>query len=57
MMAFKQASELVKGDPTCEYFNNFLEKNKAMMPEDWKGAFDHDQKLEPPEIEFEDEDS
>ena len=53
-MAFKMCADHQKSDPAMEYFNTFMEKHKAMAPEDWKGGWDHDKKLEPPEIEFED---
>jgi hypothetical protein len=56
MMAFKMASDQVKYDAPLEYFNTFMEKHKAMAPEDFKGAWDHDKKLEPPEIEYDDDD-
>lgn len=51
-MSFKKCFEVGKPDPPLEYFNNFMDKHKAMVPEDWKGGWDHDKKLEPPEIEF-----
>ena len=34
-----------------------MEKSKGFAPEDWQGAYNWDERLVPPEIEFVDEDS
>ena len=54
-MEFKGAADVAKNEPTLDYFINFMDKHKSTVPEDWKNGWDHDKKLEPPEIEFEDE--
>ena len=51
-MDFKGAQDIAKNEPTLDYFINFMEKQKSTVPEDWKQGWDHDKLLEPPEIEW-----
>jgi hypothetical protein len=51
-LGVNNALTMISNDGPSKWLMSYLEKNKMMAPEDWRGVRDIDKKLEPPMIDF-----